>query len=150
MDTTTVQSTRQTSSKQLSSKKSVKKAKEPAPASSDELREKAAAAAAGSAAIDSSSNTGSTPPSGTAATAEPALPVNPPAPEVASPVEEKASERTQTKQGSSIGTWVLGAIALAGLAGIVLLISRRSREETVSIYGRSITGSHPIVHPRHS
>jgi len=63
---------------------------------------------------------------------------------------ETASERTETKQSSGIGTWVLGAIALAGLAGIVLIIVRRRREENVSIYDRSITGSHPIVHPRHS
>jgi len=75
--------------------------------------------------------------------------VNPPAPRVAPPVET-APEPTQTNQGSSIGTWLIGAIALAGLAGIVLLISRRSREETVSIYDRNMTGSHPIVHSRHS
>ncbi|HYT31256.1 MAG TPA: hypothetical protein VEO37_01575, partial [Thermoanaerobaculia bacterium] len=63
---------------------------------------------------------------------------------------EPASESTPARQGSSVGTWVLGAIALAGLAGIVTMIVRRRREENVSIYDRNITGSHPIVHPRHS
>jgi len=55
-----------------------------------------------------------------------------------------------------VGSWVLAAIVVLGLAWIVMLIARRKREERVSIYDRSmpgtrsITGSRPIVHPRHS
>jgi uncharacterized protein involved in exopolysaccharide biosynthesis len=75
--------------------------------------------------------------------------VNPPAPAVAPPVE-KTSERTETRQGPKIGTWVLGAITLAGLAGIVLRFARRRRNESVSIFDRGITGSRPVVRPRHS
>lgn len=103
----------------------------------------AAAAAAGTAAgtTDTTNlppSNGEPAPAGAVGNQAPPLPP----PEVAN---TKAQETAETKTNTGASGWVvLGIVALAAV-GIYLLMSRRRKEESLSIYNRDLSSAHTIT-----
>ncbi len=94
------------------------------------------AAAAGTAALASTNNP--PPPEGPAPPPAVENPAPPPPPmEAGDIVQQKEQVETKTSEGGSSGWIVVGIVAIAGV-GIYLLMSRRRKEESLSIYDRDI------------
>ena len=111
------------------------KAEKVAPAPKSEADPATAAAAA----IAASGTTGNNPPpaDGGPPPAETAAnPAAPPPPEPLSSTASEAETKTQVQHG---GPWVLIGVLVAAGVGIYLLMSRRKRAESLSIYDREVS-----------
>lgn len=110
---------------------------ETAPKAGSKPQDKAAEAAAATTVVEPPSNL---PPSGTFESVAPAETVAESGPPLAAAdpsAGETAVEGAKTKQRTGIVNWILGALVLLGLAGIVTFFLRRRGNERISIYDRT-------------
>jgi outer membrane biosynthesis protein TonB len=102
----------------------------------------AVGAAVSAAAVGTTSDT-PPPPGAAASTAPPASIAPPPPPAAEKAAVENNSEQTKPQREMGIGGWIIAALAVIGLVGIIVLIRRRNPKSRTSIADHS-TGARDL------